>query len=252
MNLFLQVVKTRFTHWWQQISLGDLAQADSPKPMSYLNSLRLLFLSLSNFFPTLSMRSQQLLGFLAGILTTTGLFMGATTPAQACDRSLAQQQDQVVPVANVRLGMAEAELVKSLGQPERRGREPVRCPTNRVHLKYAKSLVVLKPRQAEDVLAQAAVNRDVEKSPNLVVVGITSADPAVVIAGGIHVGLDEQTAIEKLAATCDRKSLAKEVTREELIFHCTFSGEPVKIWTNNGQVSQISVGAIYPRELESY
>jgi hypothetical protein len=252
MNLFLQVIKARLNDWWKQISLGDLAQAEPSKPMSYLNSLRLLSLSLCNFPKILSMRSQQFLGFLAGLLTTTGLFMGVPTPAQACDRSLAQQQDQVTPAANVRLGMAETELVKSLGQPERRGREPVRCPTNRVHLKYAKSLVVLKPRQESDSLAQAAVNRDVEKSPNLVVVGITSADPAVVIAGGIHVGLAEREAIDKLAATCDRRSLTEEVTSTGRIFHCTFSGEPVKIRTHNGQVSHISVGSIYPREPESY
>jgi hypothetical protein len=208
------------------------------------------------------MRVQSTIGLLAGLLTASSAVssavVGFAPVAQACgSQSLiatATADPQANPQVNLRLGMAEETLVQTFGPPQERFRERVRCPSNRINLAYAQSLIVLSPPAELNQAAPAAPNQPANNQPApnqpLVVIGFTSADPSVVIEGGIHVGLSEVAATEKLAQACDRGSLRQTQFKATTIFNCQVANQPVRLRITHAQVSQITVGEIYPRYQE--
>jgi hypothetical protein len=200
--------------------------------------------SVITVFPRLLMFTS----FSLGLGSVWGL--GLATAAQACGESAIvaipmDPPEENTPV-NFRLGMTEAAFVQTFGKPQARHPEPVRCPSNRIHLTYAKSLIVLSPNPATHN-PQLNHSRSALNSPNsqdLVVIGLVSTDPQVVFTGGIHVGLSTITAEEKLTATCDRDSLEKSPSH----FSCLVAHQPVNVRIINNQVSRMTIGTIHQQK----
>ncbi len=202
-------------------------------------------------FPSIVLfpRLLMITGLGVGISSVLGLSF--TPAAQACGKP-AIGITPMDPLAentpvNFHLGMTEEALVQTFGKPQARRPEPVRCPSNRIHLTYAKSLVILSPStepqnsQTQNSQTQNSHINQHRYAPNLVVIGLVSTDPQIVITGGIHVGLSAIATTEKLTATCDRDSLETAPSR----LSCQVDHQPVNVRIVNNQVSRITIGTVY-------
>lgn len=144
-------------------------------------------------------------GWLAAmLLSLTGLSLSPAQPAMACSQLIAQrpsQTDRRFQLNNgLQLGASEIAIVKTLGSPHKRAKAQLRCPSNRVQLRYDQDTIITldtisTPSDQADRFGQSPLiqsssddRRQSSASRTPVMVSFSTRNPNLRLDQGIQVG----------------------------------------------------------------